>query len=230
MVLIGSAPLSDVVLAEARRLFPRANIANAYGTTETGTGYFGAHPKGLARPPMSLGAAQPGFDIRLVGPAAPHEGVLELRGATQMRGYLNLPEITAAKIRDGWINTGDIMRVDADGWYYFVGRADDMFVCAGENIYPGEVERVLERHADVLEVCVVGVPDEVRGMIPAAFIVLRSGAKTDARALQDFVLANAAPHLRPRHVWFIDQMPLSGVNKIDRRHLEEEARHISLRT
>ena len=140
-----------------------------------------------------------------------------------MTGYLNRPELTAAKLRDGWIDTGDIMRRDAEGWYYFIGRNDDMFVCSGENIYPGQVERLLERHPDVLEVCVLPLADAVRGHIPVAFVVARRGASPTEQTLKDFVLANAAPYLHPRKVWFIDRMPLAGTNKIDRHALKAQA-------
>lgn len=225
LVVIGSAPLSATVLAQVQSLFPAAAVVNSYGTTETGAGYFGAHPAGLPRPFMSVGHAQPHARLRLVDgdgrevPGTEAAGVLEVHCATRMNGYQNRPELTAEKLRDGWIHTGDIMRRDADGWYYFVGRADDMFVCSGENIYPGQVERLLERHPDVLEVCVVPLADERRGHIPVAFVVPRPGAAPTEKQLQDHALALAAPHLHPRRVWFLDQMPLAGTNKIDRRAL-----------
>jgi acyl-CoA synthetase (AMP-forming)/AMP-acid ligase II len=226
LAVIGSAPLSDTVLAQVQQLFPGAAVINSYGTTETGAGYFGAHPQGLPRPPMSVGYPQPHAQLRLVGEGASEsaqQGVLEVHCATRMSGYQNRPQLTAEKLRDGWINTGDIMRRDADGWYYFIGRADDMFVCAGENIYPGHVERLLERHPEVLEVCVVPLADAVRGAIPVAFVVPRPGTAPREQALKDFVLARAAPHLHPRRVWFIEQMPLAGTNKIDRHALKARA-------
>jgi acyl-CoA synthetase (AMP-forming)/AMP-acid ligase II len=178
---------------------------------------------------MSVGHAQPHARLRLVdgegqevtGPDA--QGVLEIHCATRMNGYQNRPELTAEKLRDGWIHTGDIMRRDADGWYYFVGRADDMFVCSGENIYPGQVERLLERHPQVLEVCVLPLSDERRGHIPVAFVVPKPGTTPTEKQLQEHVLALAAPHLHPRRVWFIEQMPLAGTNKIDRKALAERA-------
>lgn len=223
LAVIGSAPLSDTVLAQVQRLLPQAAVINSYGTTETGAGYFGAHPQGLPRPPMSVGHPQPHARLRLVGAGAPDQGVLQVHCATRMSGYLNRPELTAEKLRDGWIDTGDIMRRDADGWYYFIGRADDMFVCGGENVYPGQVERLLEQHPDVLEVCVVPQADDVRGHIPVAFVVPRPGAEPTVQGLKDFVLQRAAPHLHPRRVWFIDRMPLAGTNKIDRQALKERA-------
>jgi acyl-CoA synthetase (AMP-forming)/AMP-acid ligase II len=229
LVTIGSAPLSATVLAQVSQMFPAAAVINGYGTTETGAGYFGAHPQGLPRPFMSVGHAQPHARLRLVdgdghevtGPEA--VGVLEVHCATRMNGYQNRPELTAEKLRDGWIHTGDIMRRDADGWHYFVGRADDMFVCSGENIYPGQVERLLERHPYVLEVCVLPLADERRGHIPVAFVVPKPGTTPTEKQLQEHVLLLAAPHLYPRRVWFIQQMPLAGTNKIDRKALAARA-------
>lgn len=227
LAAIGSAPLSDTVLTQVQGLLPQATIINSYGTTETGAGYLGAHPQGLPRPPMSVGYPQPHAQLRLVGAGAPDEGVLQVHCATRMTGYLNRPELTAERLRDGWFDTGDIMRRDAAGWFYFVGRADDMFVCAGENIYPGQVERLLERHADVLEVCVVPLSDELRGHVPVAFVVPRPGAELSAQQVKDYVLARAAPHLHPRRVWFIDRMPLAGTNKIDRHALRARAAELA---
>ena len=222
LVAIGSAPLSTTVLDQVHALFPGAGVINSYGTTETGAGYFGVHPQGCPRPPMSIGYPQPNAEMRLVGEGAPDEGVFEIRTPTRMSAYLNRPEL-AAKVKDGWINTGDIMRRDTDGWYYFIGRADDMFVCAGQNIYPGAVERLIERHPDVSEVCVLPLPDAVRGQIPAAFVVTRPGAGLTEQDVKQFVVDHAAPHLHPRRVWFIDQMPLGGTNKIDRKVLAARA-------
>lgn len=223
LVVIGSAPLSQTVLAQVQRLLPGAAVINSYGTTETGAGYFGAHPQGLPRPPMSVGYPQAHGELRLVGEGAPERGVLQVKCATRMTGYLNRPELTAQKLLDGWIDTGDIMSRDAQGWYYFIGRADDMFVCSGENIYPGQVERLLEQHPDVLEVCVVPLDDELRGKVPVAFVVPRPGTQPTAQALKEHVIARAAPHLYPRRVWFIERMPLAGTNKIDRQGLTARA-------
>jgi acyl-CoA synthetase (AMP-forming)/AMP-acid ligase II len=223
LVMIGSAPVSDTIIAQTKEIFSRAAIINSYGTTEIGAGMLGAHPQGLPRPPLSIGYPAPHAEFRLVGGSSTDEGVLEVRSPASMSGYLNLPDVTAAKMRDGWINTGDIVRRDEHGFMFFVGRADDMFVCAGENIYPGEVERLLERHPDVLEVAIIPLADELRGQVPVAFVVPRPGAELTDQDIKDYVLQRAAPHLHPRRVWFLDRMPLSGVNKIDRNVLKSRA-------
>jgi len=162
--------------------------------------------------------------VRLVGGDGPDDGVLEVRCPAVMEGYANLPEATAAVLRDGWYRTGDRVRRDADGFYFFVGRADDMFVCSGENIYPGEVEAVLERHPAVHQASVVPLADDERGQVPVAFVVRRPGGAAGEAELKAFALARLMPVQHPRRVWFVDELPLTGTNKIDRRALIAEAR------
>ena len=115
------------------------------------------------------------------------------------------------------------MRRDGHGFFYFVGRADDMFVCGGENIYPGEVEKMLERHPAIHQASVVHAEDTVRGSKPVAFIVRAPGAAITEQEVKDFALANGPPHQHPRNVEFVAELPLAGTNKIDRRALFERA-------
>jgi acyl-coenzyme A synthetase/AMP-(fatty) acid ligase len=116
-----------------------------------------------------------------------------------------------------------VFRRDEAGFYYFVGRADDMFVSGGENVYPGEVEKLLERHPDIHQAVVVPVEDALKYRKPVAFVVPRPGAAPSEAAVKAFALANAAPYLHPRRVWLLDEMPLAGTNKIDRRALADRA-------
>jgi len=147
-----------------------------------------------------------------------------------MTGYHNLPEATAkALTADGFYITGDVFRRDSDGFYYFVGRSDDMFVSGGENVYPGEIEAVLERHPDIHQAVVVPVDDELKFKKPVAFVVARPGAAPSEAAVKAFALANAAPYLHPRRVWFFPEMPLAGTNKIDRRSLARRAAELLYR-
>jgi len=204
--------------------FPAAPINYTYGTTEAGPAVFGLHPQGLPTPPLSIGYPLAGGEVKLVGGTDENEGVLWMRNPSVMAEYHNLPAQTARALHDGWYISGDVMRRDADGFYYFVGRADDMFVCSAENIYPGEVEKMLERHPAVHQACVVPLPDEERGQIPTAFIVRRAGTSLDAAALKQFALANAAAYQHPRRVAFVADLPWAGTNKIDRTALIAEAR------
>lgn len=112
-----------------------------------------------------LGYKHPQVDLRLVDDtgAETNEGVLQLRSPAMMSGYHNRPDLPPPFTADGYYVTGDVFSRDADGFYYFVGRADDMFVSGGENIFPGEVERMLETHPDVIQTCVVPIDDPIKG-------------------------------------------------------------------
>jgi acyl-CoA synthetase (AMP-forming)/AMP-acid ligase II len=223
---VGSAPLSEQLIEQMRQAFPRARIVHGYGTTEAGPIVFGPHPDGLERTPLSVGVAHPAVELRMrrEGAVVTDEGVLEMRCPAVMNGYHKLPDATRkALTADGFYITGDVFRRDADGFFFFVGRADDMFVCGGENIYPGEVEKMLERHPAVHQACVVPLPDELKAHKPVAFVVPRAGTMVTEDDLRQFALANAPAYQHPRRVWFLDELPLAGTNKIDRKSLAEQA-------
>ena len=225
-VTIGSAPLTDALLTQVKALFPNADVENGYGTTEAGPAVFGPHPDGLPRPPLSLGYPLADIGCELVDGESADQGVLALRTKALMDGYLNLPAATASRMRDGWYLTGDIMRRDAEGFYYFVGRADDMFVCGGENVYPGEVEKLLERHPDIAQAVVVAAPDDIKGQIPVAFVVPRSNRNPTIAEIKRYTLAEGPAYAHPRFVEFISSLPVSGTHKIDRTALTAVAERI----
>ncbi len=222
-VRIGSAPFNEALVQEIRRVFPHATLQNGYGTTEAGPIVFQQRP---GQPLVSVGAAHPEVQLRLRGafPEGPGEGTLEMRCPALMTLYHGLPEATArAMTDDGFYRTNDVFVRDEAGFYTFVGRADDMFNSAGENIYPGEVEAVLALHPDVHQVAVVPVADALKGHKPVAFVVPRPGTHPTEAELKQFVLARAPAYHHPRRVWFLDVLPLAGTNKIDRRALIERA-------
>ena len=225
-VLTGSSPVTQKLMDQVKRIFPGAGVANAYGTTEAGAGVFGPHPDGLPRPDTAIGYPVPGADVRLIDTAGREsdDGVLQMKTPAMMPGYHNLPEKTAERMTaDGWYDSGDVMHRDGDGFFYFVGRADDMFNCGGENVYPGDVEVMLERHADILQACVVPVPDEIKGEKPVAFIVARAESGLDEAAIKAHALANGPAFQHPRRVFLLDRLPLAATNKIDRNMLNERA-------
>jgi acyl-CoA synthetase (AMP-forming)/AMP-acid ligase II len=224
-VRMGSAPVTQSLIDQVRATFPKAQISNGYGTTEAGPVVFGPHPNGIAQPELSTGYPHPEVQLRLVrdGQVVEDEGVLEMKCGALMTHYHKLPEATAkAMTPDGFYRTGDVFRRDENGFFYFVGRADDMFVCGGENIYPGEVEKMLERHPAIHQAAVLPVPDELKGHKPIAFVVRTPGAELDEQAVKTYALANAPAYQHPRRVLFVDEMPLAGTNKIDKRALAQE--------
>jgi long-chain acyl-CoA synthetase len=224
-VRMGSAPITQSLIDQVRAVFPTAAISNGYGTTEAGPVVFGPHPDGIPQPELSTGYPHPEVQLRLVrdGREVQDEGVLEMKCGAQMTHYHKLPEVTAkAMTPDGYYRTGDVFRRDENGFFFFVGRADDMFVCGGENIYPGEVEKMLERHPGIHQAAVIPIPDELKGHKPIAFVVRANGADLDEQAVKSYALANAPAYQHPRQVIFIDEMPLAGTNKIDKRQLAKQ--------
>jgi long-chain acyl-CoA synthetase len=223
-VRMGSAPITQSLIDQVRAAFPKAAISNGYGTTEAGPVVFGPHPDGIAQPELSTGYPHPEVQLRLVrdGREVQDEGVLEMKCGALMTHYHKLPEVTTkAMTPDGYYRTGDVFRRGENGFFFFVGRADDMFVCGGENIYPGEVEKMLERHPGIHQAAVIPIPDELKGHKPIAFVVRANGADLDEQAVKSYALANAPAYQHPRQVIFIDEMPLAGTNKIDKRALAQ---------
>jgi long-chain acyl-CoA synthetase len=225
-IRLGSAPVSPGLHAAIRAAFPNARLINAYGTTEAGPVVFGPHPRGLPTPPLSVGYPHPEVELRLRAPdgSLGDEGVLEQRCPALMNGYWNRPDIPPPFTEDGFYVTGDVFRRDPQGLHYVVGRADDMFISGGENIFPGEVEKVLEAHPAVEQAAVVPVDDEIKGQKPVAFVVLRQGAAADEAALKAHALAHAPAYMHPRRIWLIEGLPLAGTNKLDRAALAALAR------
>jgi len=220
-VTIGSAPLTEALVARVQEMFPRAAISNGYGTTEAGPSIFEDHPQGLPRPLLSLGYPLPDVEVRLAGGTG-DEGVLQVRSPAMFTEYLNLPGVTGSKLHDGWYDTGDVMRRDRSGFYYFTGRADDMFVCGGENVYPSEIEKMLERHPAVLQAAVVAVPDEIKGEIPIAFVVLKERG-VSPEELKRFALASGPAYSHPRAFVVVDELPVATTHKLDKRPLQAQA-------
>ena len=224
-IRMGSAPVTRELMEATRRAFPNAVVANVYGTTEAGSVVFAPHPGGKPTPPVSVGVAHPAVSLRLIDEDGREgdEGVLEMRSPALMSGYHNRDDAFERVITaDGFYVTGDVFRRDPDGFYTFVGRADDMFVSGGENIFPAEVERMLSRHPDIQDVAVVPVADDLKGTKPVAFVVTASPALTE-EGVKEFALAHAPAYQHPRRVWFLPELPLAGTNKVDRKRLVELA-------
>lgn len=224
-VRMGSAPITQALIDQVRQVFPNAVISNGYGTTEAGPVVFGPHPDGIPQPELSTGYPHPDVELRLVrdGKVVDDEGALEMKCGALMTHYHKLPEVTVkAMTADGYYRTSDVFRRDGNGFFYFVGRVDDMFVCGGENIYPGEVEKMLERHPGIHQAAVIPVPDDLKGHKPIAFVVKVPGTQLDEQSVKTYALANAPAYQHPRQVFFVDEMPLAGTNKIDKRVLAQQ--------
>jgi long-chain acyl-CoA synthetase len=224
-LMLGSAPMTMGLWDKIKQALPNVTLSIGYGTTEAGPAVFGPHPRGIPTPPLALGYPLSPESVKLIN-GSDNEGVLLMRNPALMAQYHNLPQQTAKAIADGWYYSGDVMRRDENGFYYFVGRADDMFVCSGENVYPGEVEKLLERHPQVQQAVVVPLPDEERSQVPVAFIVTRADARPSVEELRKFTIANGPAYQHPRRIEFVNELPWAGTNKIDRQSLIDRARKL----
>jgi long-chain acyl-CoA synthetase len=177
--------------------------------------------------PGSVGQSFPGTQVRIaslddvtVDAPTDEPGELMVRGPLVMTGYFNNAEATKLTIEpDGWLHTGDIARMDSDGNVWLVDRRNDMIITGGYNVYPAEIERVLAGHPAVALVAVGSVPDDVRGELACAYVVLKEGQNADAAELIEFSKSSLAPYKRPRLVRFVQDLPKTSTNKIQRRNL-----------
>jgi len=218
----GSAPLPPQITEDFRTRLPRVEIAEGYGCTETAA-IISTSPRGHARV-GSVGKPAPGVEVRIErqdGTAAPSggEGEICVRGAVLMSGYWNAEQETAEALRGGWLHTGDVGRIDADGYLYIVDRIKDLIIRGGYNVYPRDVEDVLMRHPDVVAAAVVGRPDDKYGEEVVAFVQLREDAMTRPEDLVEFSRRHLSAVKYPREVRLVDAIPLTSVMKTDRKLL-----------
>ena len=150
--------------------------------------------------------------VRILGPdweelPAGELGELAVASDTNMVGYWNRPEVTAEILQGGWVKTGDLARRDADGYFYLIDRKDDMIVTGATNVYPTEVERILESHEDVVDCAVTSLPHPRWAEAVTAFVVRRAAAQLDEGAVKSFCRRHMASYKRPKAVYFIDEIP-----------------------
>ncbi|HEX8034867.1 MAG TPA: AMP-binding protein, partial [Ktedonobacterales bacterium] len=222
----GSAPLSTQTFLEFERVFGQ-RILERYGMTETGMNL--TNPYDGERRPGTVGAPFPGQEARVVDvstrqPLAAGEiGEIEVRGPRVFSGYWNRPDATAAAFdADGWFQTGDLGWVSDDGWYTITGRARELIISGGYNIYPREVEDVLAAHPAVAEVAVVGAHESDLGEQVVAVVVPRAGHAVSAGELIAFCRERLASYKKPRQVIFVDGLPRNALGKVQKHVLASQ--------
>ncbi|MFD9324643.1 class I adenylate-forming enzyme family protein [Streptomyces sp. NPDC060065] len=215
----GAAPASAELLTrfEARYGFP---LVEGYGLSE-GTCGSTINPVAGPRRAGTVGLPFPGQEIRILDAdgteAAPGtDGEVVLRGPNIMRGYLGRPDDTARVVVDGWLHTGDVGHLDAEGYLTLVGRSKDMIIRGGENIYPKEIEDVLASDPSVLEAAVIGVPDEKWGEVVVAYVQPRPGSTVDPAALEALCARSLTGFKRPASYVVVEAIPKNAVGKIDK--------------
>lgn len=220
----GSAPLPLEVLRAFQEKFD-CTVREGYGLSEAAP-IVSSHYPDRPQKPGSIGQPIPGVEVRIVDEndndvPVGEIGELIVRGPNVSPGYYKMPDETAKTFRNGWLYTGDVAKMDEDGYLYIVERKKDLIIRGGFNVYPRDVEEILHRHPAVLDAAVIGVPDPVMGEEVKAFAVLREGQRPSEEELMEYCQQHLAKFKCPKYVQFIDNIPRSAIGKVLRRDLRQ---------
>jgi long-chain acyl-CoA synthetase len=224
----GGAPAPPELVRRIEEMFPGRTPSNGYGLTETSSVATMNTGREYIGKPESVGPAVPVCDVKVVddeGDPLPtgEVGELWIKGPNVVKGYWNKPDATATTFTDGWLHTGDVARLDDDGFVFIVDRAKDMVIRGGENVYCAEVEAALFEHPAVTDAAVIGVPHHVLGEEVGAVVQLRAGADATVEELQRHVAERLAGFKVPAHIWLRhDELPRNPAGKVLKRELRDE--------
>jgi len=210
-VASGAAPLAAEAIQEFLRRVPGVEIREGYGLTETSALVSTNRPGGIKY--GTVGVPVPGTEVRIV------DGEVCVRSELVMKGYWNAPELTAETIRDGWLYTGDMGRLDEDGYLTILDRKKDLIIRGGFNVFPRDIEEALLEHPAITTACVLGRPDEVHGEEVVAFVTLTEEIAADE--LVAFGRQRLGGYKYPREIHVLDTLPLTPIGKLDRKALRE---------
>jgi long-chain acyl-CoA synthetase len=222
----GAAPLLHETRDEVARRLPHVELAEGYGCTESAA-LISTSPLGAVRP-GSVGKPVPGVELRIELPdgsdatALGEAGEICVRGPILMTGYWHAKEETGYAMRGGWLHTGDVGRIDRDGYLYVVDRLKDLIIRGGINVYPRDIEDEMLTHPDVVGAAVVGKPDPRVGEEVVAFVQLRPGASATEADLVGYASEHISKAKYPREVRIVDVIPLTSVLKTDRKALRAQ--------
>jgi len=215
------------LMEECVRRFTHLDIVQGYGMTETSPLISILPTKDASRKRGSVGLPVSRVEVKIVdedGNELPpgESGEIIVRGPMVMKGYYKNPEETDEAIREGWLYTGDLGSIDEEGYLYHMGRSKELIITGGLNVYPAEVENALLKHPDVMDVVVIGVPDDLRGEVVKAFVVPREGSVPSEQDLLKFCRQHLADFKAPRDIVFIKKVPSLGMGKIDKQAFFED--------
>jgi long-chain acyl-CoA synthetase len=234
VLIYGASPMSVEWIKRVAQAFPNVDLYNCYGLTESAPDLtifdareFRAAIAADAPHLTSVGKSNLVNELKVVrldGSECETDeaGELIARGANIMKGYLNCPEETQAALRDGWLHTGDVARIDANGYVHLLDRLKDLVITGGENVYSSEVEAVLHRHPSIAEAAVIGVPDPILGETVMAVLVPRTGASPDPEQLSAHCRASLGGFKVPRRFSFVQALPKSALGKVLKAELRKQ--------
>ncbi|WP_155593520.1 class I adenylate-forming enzyme family protein [Lysinibacillus cavernae] len=219
LLCYGAAPMPYELVKQVKEAFPNVKVQNLYGQTENSPAAtslldtdaltkIGSVGKPLAQTEVCV------VDSEGMSVPAGEVGEICVKGPQVMKGYLRYPEETARTIKDGWLYSGDLGRFDEEGYLYIVDRKKDMIIRGGENIYPIEVEEVLYQMPEILEAAVVGLPHEVYGEVPKAFVVLKEGKSLDENTILSYCQTRLAKYKVPYEIEFLAELPRNASGKV----------------
>jgi acyl-CoA synthetase (AMP-forming)/AMP-acid ligase II len=220
LAVTGAADIPVELIRRVREELPFERILTGYGLTEAGTVTGSKPDDDFEHIATTVGVPWPGFEVRTEDTsgdevATGEPGEVVVRGETVMRSYLDDPEATAGALdADGWLHTGDLGTIDADGYLRIVGRIKDMFIVGGFNAYPAEIENLLLRHPRVAQAAVIGIRDERLGEVGMAFVVPSAGPPVEASEIIDWARREMANYKVPRAVELLDQLPINATGKV----------------
>jgi long-chain acyl-CoA synthetase len=215
-VIVSTEAFPAHLVREVAALLPQVEFHGVYGMSEAAVS--SANLAEQLERPGTVGRPLPDVEVRI------DDGELLVRGRdVVMKGYFNRPEANAEAFRDGWFHTGDLARMDAEGYLYIVDRKKDMVVSGGYNVYSKEVEQVLGEHPDIADAAVVGVPDELYGEAVAAFVQARPGVRLSVESVIEHCRGRLAGYKKPRHVVFVESLPRNSLGKVLKSELRRRA-------
>jgi acyl-CoA synthetase (AMP-forming)/AMP-acid ligase II len=206
------ASFKQQLIENIKKIFYNAKVNNRYGSTELGSGLFIDHPT-LPTPSMSVGYPNPSIQYRIIN------DILQIKSPSMIfKDNNDINKFT----EDGFYITNDLFEIDEQGFYYYIGRADDMFTNGGNNIYPRQIEIILETHPFIKEAAIIGLEDDIKGMKPYAFVTLSKNVTEEE--IKEYVLKQLPTSHCPKRIWTLKEFPLLSINKIDKVKLKEIAK------
>jgi len=225
----GAAPMPYELVKQLKNKFSNVSVQNLYGQTENSPGATTLKDQYALEKIGSVGEPLPNTEVRVVDPSGrdvtPGEvGEILVKGPQVMKGYLKNKQATDAALKEGWLYSGDLGKLDEDGLLYIVDRKKDMLIRGGENVYPVEVEEVLYQMEEILEAAVVGIPHETYGEVPKAYVVLKESKQLTEEEIIQYCMRNLAKYKVPTNITLIDELPRNASGKVLKHTLREKAK------